>query len=106
MLVASCIIALDRFPGVGRAPNRDRASGADLAVTAEIGGPDRFIAPELVGLAAEHDPAGFKDETVIGDGQAHAGILLYQQDRRVPPDLRDDPEHRLHDDRRKTERMR
>ena len=73
-------------------------------MTAEIGGGDGFVAPQFVGLAAEHDAAGFQHVAVIGDRKSHARVLLDQQDRGVAPDFRDDPEHRLHDDRREAER--
>src|ERR1700724_440922 len=75
-----------------------------FGMTAEIGGGDGFIAPQLVGLAAEHDAAGFQHVAVIGDGKSHARVLLDKQHRGVLPDLRDDPEHRLHDDGRKPQR--
>src|SRR3984893_10756551 len=71
---------------------------------AEIGGGDGFIAPQLVGLAAEHDAAGFQHVAVIGDGKSHARVLLDKQDRGVAPDLRNDAEHRLHDHGRQPER--
>src|SRR3954463_11099486 len=79
-------------------------SGADLGVTAEISGGDGFVAPQFVGLAAEHDASGFEDKTVIGDRKSHARILLDEQDRGVLPDLRNDAEHRLHDHGRQAQR--
>src|SRR5437762_12801256 len=58
-----------------------------LGMAAEIGGADRFIAPELVWLAAEHDAAGLQHIAVIGHRQPHARVLPDQQNGRVAPDL-------------------
>src|SRR3954469_11169910 len=63
-------------------------SGADLAVTAEVGGGDGLIAPQLVGLAAEHDPTGFQHEAVVGDRKSHPRVLLDEENRGVLADLR------------------
>src|ERR1700716_3762847 len=83
---------------------RDHALSAYFGVTAEIGGANGFVAPQFVGLAAEHDASGFQNVAVIGHRKPHARVLLDKQHRGVAPDFRDDPEHRLHDDRRKAER--
>src|ERR1700729_4615145 len=80
------------------------ALGAHLGMTAEIGGADGFVAPQFIGLAAEHDPPGFQDVAVVGNRQSHARVLLDKQDRGVAPDFRDDAKHRLHDDGRKPQR--
>src|SRR6185295_2948675 len=66
---------------------------ARLGMTAEIGGADRFIAPQFIRLAAEHNPSGLQHIAVIGDGQSHACILLDQQHRRIAADFRNDPEY-------------
>src|SRR5262249_8805960 len=63
--------------------------GADLGVTAEIGGADGFVAPEFVRLAAQHDTAGLQHVSVVGNRQTHARILLDKQDRGVAPDFAD-----------------
>src|ERR1700687_4767410 len=97
-----------RAPRFWRAPCAFSAfagcSGTCFGVTAEIGGGDGFVAPEFLGLAAEHDAAGFQNVAVIRHRKPHARVLLDQQHRGVLPDLRDDPEHRLHDDGRKPQR--
>src|SRR5579872_615079 len=72
-------------------------SSAHLGMSAEIGGADRFIAPEFVGLAAEHDPPRLQNVAVICDRQSHARVLLDKQARGGAEDLGDDAEHRLHD---------
>src|SRR5581483_12423289 len=79
-------------------------SSAHLGMSAEIGGADRFIAPEFVGLAAEHDPPRLQNVAVICDRQSHARVLLDKQDRGGAADLGYDAEHRLHDDGRKAQR--
>src|ERR1700682_4857803 len=84
--------------------NQQLPLSAYLGMTAEIGGANSFVAPQFVGLAAQHDAAGLQDVAVIGHRKSHAGVLLDQQYRGVAPDLRDDPEHRLHDDRRQSQR--
>src|SRR5271170_5262373 len=70
-------------------------SGSDFGMTAEIGGTDGFVAPQFVGLAAEHDTAGFQYIAIIGNRQSHARILLDEQDRGGAADLGNDTEHRL-----------
>ena len=40
---------------------------------------------------------------MIGHRKAHARVLLDKQDGGVAPDLRDDPEYGLHDNRSKAE---
>src|SRR5665647_2746806 len=87
-----------RFPSVCLKPLSSR--GGCLGMAAEIGGGDGFVAPQFVGLAAEDDAAGFQHVAVLGHRQSHPRVLLDQQHRGVAPDLRDDPEHRLHDHRR------
>src|SRR6202035_863956 len=72
-------------------------SSTDLGMAAEIGGANGFVAPQFVGLAAEHDAAGFQHVAVIGHRKSHPRILLDQQNRGVAADFRDDPEYRLHD---------
>src|SRR5258705_10422387 len=67
--------------------------------SAEVGGLDVRALPERGRGAAEYDPAGFQPIGAGRDGQRHARILLYQQDRDLPlaidrlhdgPDLADD----------------
>src|SRR2546423_1253958 len=78
---------------------RPCASSGGFGMAAEIGGGNGFVAPQFIGLAAEHDASGLQNVAVIGDRKTHARILLDQQDRRVAADLRDDAEHGLNDDR-------
>src|SRR5664279_2344072 len=90
----TCIVTMDQSLSLG----------SYFGMTAEIGGANGFVAPQFVGLAAQHDAAGFQHVAVIGDRKPHAGVLLDEQHRGVAPDFRDDAEHRLHDNRRKSER--
>src|SRR5450759_4794549 len=90
----TCIVTMDQ----------SLALGIYFGMTAEIGGANGFVAPQLVGLAAQHNEAGFQDVAMVGHRKPHARILLDKQYRRILPDFRDNPEHRLHDNRRKAER--
>src|SRR4030081_466889 len=74
----STIVSENRYPLF-----RDHALSACLDMTAEIGGANGFVAPQLVGLAAQHNAAGFQDVAVIGDRKPHAGVLLDKQHRGV-----------------------
>src|SRR3981081_2135163 len=46
---------------------RDHALSACLDMTAEVGGADAFGGAPSIGLAAQHNAAGFQDVAVIGD---------------------------------------
>src|SRR4051812_45715956 len=81
-----------------------RTLRSDFGVSAQIGGTNRFIAPQLVRLAIKHDAAGLEHIAAIGDRKPHARVLFNQQDGGVAADLRDDAEYRLHDHRREAER--
>src|SRR3981189_3822546 len=64
----SMIFSENRYPLF-----RDHALSACLDMTAEIGGANGFVAPQIAGLAAQPNPAGFQDVAVIGDRNPHAG---------------------------------
>src|SRR3978361_17914 len=57
---------------------RDHALSACLDMTAEIGGANGFVAPQLVGLAAQHNAAGFQDVAGVGDRNPHGGRFARQ----------------------------
>src|SRR5258708_4253567 len=88
--LGTCIVTMDQSLAL---------LSAYFGMTAEIGSGHGFVAPQFLGLAAQHDTSGLQDVAVISDGKSHARVLLEKQDRGVAPDLRDDPEHRLHDHR-------
>src|ERR1700758_3516298 len=91
MRFESWIVTISVVALVGLALMSSWGLCAHLGMAAEIGGADGFIAPEFVGLAAEHDPSRFQDIAVIGNRQSHARVLLDKQDRGAVANLRDDP---------------